>query len=89
VLTGWIGTPRGRGRSQASLDLDAGPGGMVFAGGADEIADRLIAFHLQLGHSRHILQMDLGHIPQRQWLDAIELLGAKVPPQVRADTAPL
>jgi alkanesulfonate monooxygenase SsuD/methylene tetrahydromethanopterin reductase-like flavin-dependent oxidoreductase (luciferase family) len=75
-----------RGRSRESFDADAAPGGMVFAGGPDEIADRLIEFHQHLGHSRHILQMDLGHIAQAEWLDAIELLGTKVAPQVRAST---
>jgi alkanesulfonate monooxygenase SsuD/methylene tetrahydromethanopterin reductase-like flavin-dependent oxidoreductase (luciferase family) len=40
----------------------------------------------QSGHSRHILQMDLGHITQAEWLEAIELLGTKVAPQVRAAT---
>ena len=81
------GGPGVRGRSRASFEIDAAPGGMVFAGGPDEIADRLVAFHKHLGHSRHILQMDLGHITQSEWLQAIELLGTKVPPQVRAETA--
>jgi len=35
---------------------------------------------------RHILQMDLGHITQAEWLEAIELLGTKVAPLVRAAT---
>jgi hypothetical protein len=59
---------------------------MVFAGGPEEIADRLITFHGSLGHSRHLLQMDLGHIPHREWLGAIELLGTVVAPRVRAAT---
>jgi alkanesulfonate monooxygenase SsuD/methylene tetrahydromethanopterin reductase-like flavin-dependent oxidoreductase (luciferase family) len=74
------------GRSRASFDADAAPGGMIFAGGPDEIADRLVDFHQHLGHSRHILQMDLGHITQAEWLEAIELLGTKVAPEVRAAT---
>ena len=73
------------GRAHA-FDVDAAPGGMVFAGGAEEIAERLIAFHRALGHSRHILQMDLGHIDQGEVLDAIELLGTVVAPLVRAET---
>ena len=59
---------------------------MVFAGGAEEIAERLIAFHRALGHSRHILQMDLGHISQGEVLEAIELMGTVVAPLVRAET---
>jgi len=30
--------------------------------------------------------MDLGHIPHREWLEAIELLGTEVAPRVRAAT---
>lgn len=30
--------------------------------------------------------MDLGHITQAEWLEAIELLGIKVAPQVRSAT---
>jgi alkanesulfonate monooxygenase SsuD/methylene tetrahydromethanopterin reductase-like flavin-dependent oxidoreductase (luciferase family) len=76
-----------RGRSRESFDLDAAYGGMIFAGGTTEIADRLIEFHRQLGHSRHILQMDLGHITQSEWLEAIALLGAEVAPKVRRATS--
>jgi alkanesulfonate monooxygenase SsuD/methylene tetrahydromethanopterin reductase-like flavin-dependent oxidoreductase (luciferase family) len=80
------GSPGAGGRSRAAFDVDAAPGGMVFAGGPDEIAERLVSFQQRLGHSRHILQMDLGHITQTEWLQAIELLGTKVAPQVRAET---
>jgi alkanesulfonate monooxygenase SsuD/methylene tetrahydromethanopterin reductase-like flavin-dependent oxidoreductase (luciferase family) len=80
------GSPSVRGRSRTAFDVDAAPGGMIFAGGPDEIADRLVDFHQHLGHSRHILQMDLGHITQAEWLEAIELLGTKVAPQVRSAT---
>ena len=74
-------------RSRAQFDRDAGLGGMVFAGGPEEVAQRLVTFHRALGHSRHILQMDLGHLPQAEWLEAIELLGTAVAPLVRAETA--
>jgi alkanesulfonate monooxygenase SsuD/methylene tetrahydromethanopterin reductase-like flavin-dependent oxidoreductase (luciferase family) len=76
-----------RGRSRESFDADAASGGMIFAGGTDEIADRLIEFHQHRGHSRHLLQMDLGHITQAEWLQAIALLGTEVAPKVRAATA--
>jgi alkanesulfonate monooxygenase SsuD/methylene tetrahydromethanopterin reductase-like flavin-dependent oxidoreductase (luciferase family) len=59
-------------------------GGMVFAGDPSEIADRLIDFQQVLGHSRHILQMDLGHMPHQDVLRSIELLGAEVLPRVRS-----
>jgi alkanesulfonate monooxygenase SsuD/methylene tetrahydromethanopterin reductase-like flavin-dependent oxidoreductase (luciferase family) len=57
--------------------------GMVFAGGPNEVADRIINLHKLLGHSRQILQMDVGGMPHKTFLKSIELLGTKVLPQVR------
>ena len=56
---------------------------MVFAGGPDEIADRILHLHELLGHSRQILQMDVGGMPHATFLKSIELLGTKVLPQIR------
>jgi alkanesulfonate monooxygenase SsuD/methylene tetrahydromethanopterin reductase-like flavin-dependent oxidoreductase (luciferase family) len=61
------------------------PGGMVFAGDPSEIADRIIDLHRGLRHSRHIIQMDIGGMPHRDVLTAIELLGTEVAPRVRAE----
>lgn len=57
--------------------------GMVFAGGPEEVANRIIHLHKLLGHSRQILQMDVGGMPQKTFLKSIELLGTKVLPLVR------
>ncbi|MFJ9010159.1 hypothetical protein [Streptomyces canus] len=59
---------------------------MVFGGSPDEITDR-IHLHGLLGHTRQILQMDVGGMPQRDFLHGIELLGTKVLPQLRAEPA--
>ena len=61
------------------------PGGMVFAGSADEVADRILHLHSLLGHTRQILQMDVGGMPQATYLKAIELLGTEVLPQIRKE----
>src|SRR2546421_6920505 len=61
------------------------PGGMVFAGGPDEITDRVLHLHQLLGHDRQILQMDVGGMPQAAFLKAIELLGTQVLPQIRKE----
>jgi len=58
---------------------------MVFAGGPEDIADRILHLHGLLGHNRQILQMDVGGLPQRDFLHAIELLGTKVLPRIRAE----
>jgi alkanesulfonate monooxygenase SsuD/methylene tetrahydromethanopterin reductase-like flavin-dependent oxidoreductase (luciferase family) len=67
--------------SHRAEDLEKG--GMVFAGGPNEIAERILHLHDLLGHSRQILQMDVGGMPRAEFLKSIELLGTKVLPQVR------
>lgn len=63
------------------------PGGMVFAGGPTEVADRILDLHARLGHNRQILQMDVGGLPHATFLEAIELLGTEVLPQIRQELA--
>ena len=75
-----IGRPM-RAPTDRARDLETG--GMVFAGGPDQIAERILHLHELLGHSRQILQMDVGGMPQATFLRSIELLGTKVLPQVR------
>ena len=50
-----------------------------------EIADRILHLHAALGHSRQILQMDVGGMPHADFLRSIELLGTEVLPQVRKE----
>ncbi|ULR55669.1 LLM class flavin-dependent oxidoreductase [Streptomyces deccanensis] len=73
--------------SRADRAANHGPDGMVFVGGPDEIADRVLHLHGLLGHTRQILHMDVGGMPQRDFLHGIELLGTKVLPQLRAALA--
>ncbi len=61
------------------------PGGMVFTGSANEVADRILHLHGLLGHDRQILQMDVGGMPHATFLHSIELLGTEVLPQVRQE----
>ena len=75
-----IGRPM---RAFPDRSAEYGPGGMVFVGGPDEVAERILHLHEVLGHSRQILQMDVGGMSQRTFLKGIELLGAKVAPVVR------
>jgi len=79
----------GRGRPPRSPPSDRaasyGPGGMVFVGGPNQVADRILGLHELLGHSHQILQMDVGAMPQATFLKGIELLGTKVLPQIRKE----
>lgn len=70
-----------RAPSGREVDLERG---MVFAGGPNEVADRIIHLYSLLGHSRQILQMDVGGMPHKTFLRSIELLGTKVLPRVLA-----
>jgi alkanesulfonate monooxygenase SsuD/methylene tetrahydromethanopterin reductase-like flavin-dependent oxidoreductase (luciferase family) len=71
-------TPTGREANYES-------GAMVFAGGPNEITDRILHLHQLLGHSRQILQMDVGGMSHATFLKSIELLGTEVLPQVRKE----
>ena len=75
-----IGRP-GRAPTGRRADLEAG--GMVFAGGPNEVAERILHLHELLGHTRQILQMDVGGMSQTAFLKSIELLGTRVLPQIR------
>ena len=56
-------------------------GGMVFVGNPNEVADRILHLHSLLGHSRQIIQLDVGGMPQRDVLRGIELLGTESSPR--------
>lgn len=75
-----IGRP---GLAPKGREADLQRGGMVFAGGPNEIAERILHLHEHLGHSRQMLQMDVGGMPHANFLRSIELLGDKVLPQLR------
>lgn len=59
--------------------------GAFYVGNPEEVAERIVTLHQRLGHARQILQMDLGGLPHRDYLEAIELLGTEVKPLVEAE----
>lgn len=72
-------------RAPAGRAAELERGGMVFAGSPDEIAERILHLHELLGHTRQILQMDVGGMPHATVLKSIELLGARVLPQIQKE----
>ena len=72
---------------RASFDYEANGGGALFVGSPAEIADRIVALHGAMKHDRHFFQMDMGQLPQKDFLRSIELLGTKVKPLVDAALA--
>jgi probable LLM family oxidoreductase len=64
------------------FDAQAGVDGALYVGAPEQIAERIVDLHAHLGHSRHILEVDYGHLPHKEFLRAIELLGTEVKPLV-------
>ncbi|WIE78207.1 LLM class flavin-dependent oxidoreductase [Curtobacterium sp. MCSS17_016] len=88
MMTG-IGQQRGFAPpSRQAYDHDTAPGGALFVGSPDEVAERILVLHGQMGHMRQFFQVDLGHLPQRDFLRTIELLGTAVKPLVDAELGP-
>lgn len=69
---------------RAMYDREVKPDFALFVGSPEEVAERIVTLHGQLGHVRQIFQIDLGHLPQREFLRAIELLGTQVKPLIDA-----
>ena len=70
-----------------AYDQETHGAGALFAGGPEEIAERIVNLHGKLGHMRQFFQMDVGQMPQKDFLRSIELLGTKVKPLVDAELA--
>lgn len=66
-------------------DRTIGPDAAFYVGEPEEIAERIIRLHANLGHVRQILEVDYGQLPQRDFLRTIELLGTRVKPLVDAE----
>ncbi len=75
---GW--PPQTRGQFEASC----GPNGHLVLGHPEEVAGKIIGLHKVFGNDRILIQMAIGAMPHAQVLKAIELMGTKVAPMVRA-----
>ena len=61
--------------------------GSDFIGGLDEVIEKILFQHGLFNHQRFLLQMGVGSMPHQKMLRAVELLGTKVAPVVRAEIA--
>ena len=71
--------------SPAEFEQEARPGGAYFVGNPEEVAARVVELHRSVGHMRQFFQMDLGNLPQADYLRSIELMGTRVKPLVDAE----
>lgn len=75
---GW--PPQGR----AAFEASAGPTGNLIVGDPERVAARIIELHSIFKNTRILIQMAIGTVPHAEQLKAIELMGTKVAPLVRA-----
>jgi probable LLM family oxidoreductase len=61
--------------------------GPVVAGTPDEVIEKILFHHEVFGHTRYNMQVSVGAMPHNLVLRAIELLGTKVAPVVKAEVA--
>jgi probable LLM family oxidoreductase len=71
--------------SRADYDEAARGSQALLAGSPAEIADRLITVGRLVGADRYALQMDWSGVPHARVMQAIELLGTEVLPEVRRE----
>jgi probable LLM family oxidoreductase len=72
-------------QGMAHFDASSGPSGNLVIGEPERVAERIIELHGYFGNTRLLLQMAIGTVPHKEQLKAIELLGTKVAPLVRAE----
>ncbi|WP_433498334.1 LLM class flavin-dependent oxidoreductase [Sphaerimonospora sp. CA-214678] len=73
--------------SRTAFDAQSSPAAGLLVGSPQEIIDKLLTYHELYGIDRAIIQMGFGGMPQKEHLEAIELLGTEVAPVVRREVA--
>jgi alkanesulfonate monooxygenase SsuD/methylene tetrahydromethanopterin reductase-like flavin-dependent oxidoreductase (luciferase family) len=71
--------------TRESYERDTAFGGGLLVGSSAQIADRILDMHAHWKHARQFIHMDMGALPQRELLTAIELLGTQVRPIVESE----
>jgi probable LLM family oxidoreductase len=69
--------------SRAHFDASRGPRGSLFVGSPAEVIDKVLAAHEIFGFDRILIQMAIGMVDHSKLMRAIEILGARVAPEVR------
>ena len=70
--------------TRAHFDQMCGPTGAIFLGSPAEVTDKILAHHEIFGGlDRFLLQMAIGVIEHARLMQAIELFGTRVAPEVR------
>lgn len=72
---------------RTAYDFARSPEGALYVGDPDYVADKIIHLRKNVGITRFMLHVPVGSMPHEDVLKAIELLGKKVAPKVRAEVA--
>ncbi|MBT2293367.1 LLM class flavin-dependent oxidoreductase [Paenibacillus albidus] len=82
-----IGRERGWGQryDRAAFDAARSLRGALYVGDSEYVAEKIVLLHKNLGVTRFFLHVNVGTMPHREVLRAIELLGTKVAPLVRKE----
>lgn len=71
--------------NRISYNMQTAPSGAIYAGNPEQVAEKILLTHQHMGHNRHILEMDLASVPQKDILKSIELFGTEVKPLIDAE----
>jgi probable LLM family oxidoreductase len=71
--------------NRAQFDAARALRGSDFVGGPDEIIEKILFQHEIFDHQRLLLQLGVGAVPHAKMLRAIELLGTRIAPVVKAE----
>ena len=70
--------------TRAQFDQLVSPHGAAVVGSPAQVVDKILFEHELFGHTRFLAQIAFGTVPHRKVMHAIELLGTKVAPALRA-----
>src|SRR5690606_13618458 len=84
-----IGRERGWGQpyTRATYDDARSLRGALYVGDPEYVAEKIVLLRRSLGVTRFFLHVNVGTMPHREVLRAIELLGTRVAPIVRKELA--
>ncbi|WP_019394029.1 LLM class flavin-dependent oxidoreductase [Priestia filamentosa] len=83
-----LGKERGWGPyNRSSFDAARSFEGALYVGDADTVAEKIIHLRKEVGIERFMLHVPVGTMPHEDVMRAIELLGTKVAPKVKAEVA--
>ncbi|MER3499554.1 MAG: LLM class flavin-dependent oxidoreductase [Chitinophagaceae bacterium] len=69
--------------SRKDFEASTGPQGALLVGSPQQVVEKILYEHELFGHTRFLAQMSLGAMPHQKNLQALELLGTKVMPEVK------